>query len=100
MLNDTIYAGDIVSDMCQDTNYKQNVTWKEYDTVEILLSENKAKYPINHAAKVTIVLFPIEEINKESRRQLALAAKELLRDYEEDEELTIFTRLDAEDFYD
>lgn len=100
MSSDTIYAGDIVTGICQDTNYKQNVHWKEYDTVEILLSENKAKYYINYATKVTIVLFPIEEINKESKRQLAIAAKELLSDYEEDEELTIFTRLDAEDFYD
>jgi hypothetical protein len=100
MLNDTFYAGDFVSGVCQDTNYEQNVPCKEDDTVEILVSENRGKYIINDATKVTIILFPSEEIkNKERKFQLAIAAKGLLWDYEQDEELTIFTRLDAEDFY-
>ena len=35
----------------------------------------------------------------ERRRQMALAAEVLRADYEEDGELTIFTTLDGEDFY-
>jgi hypothetical protein len=101
MLNDTIYVGDIASDICQDTNYKRNLPCKEYDTIEIMVSENKAKYYMNDATKVTIFIFPIIEKmkNKESKFQIAIAAKDLLSDYEQDEELTIFTRLDTADFY-
>ena len=101
MLNDTIYAGDVVPNTSQYSNLDQFFPRKEYDTVEILVSENRARYRVNDVTNVTIILLPIEEIkNMESKLQLAIAAKGLLWDYEQDEELTIFTRLDAEDFYD
>lgn len=100
MLNDTIYAGDVVPNISQYPNRDQIGPRKEYDTVEILVSENRARYRVNDVTNVTIMLLPIEEIkNIESKLQLAIAANELLLDYEHDKELTIFTSIDFEDFY-
>lgn len=48
--------------------------------------------------------FVMEEMLKsikkeETHRQLALAAEELYQDYKNDQELTAFTTLDIEEFY-
>ncbi len=53
------------------------------------------------AERFTVVENILESIKKETTRETGMseAARALQRDYTEDEDLTAFTALDADDFY-
>lgn len=59
------------------------------------------KLPVNQRLLIVEKILQIirEESDKREIDELSIAAKELLVDYETDEELTAFTAIDSEDIY-
>jgi hypothetical protein len=67
-------------------------------TAAQIISEIKGMSLID---KIQIIEFAIKSIKKETSKKLSLskAAMLLKKDYENDSELTVFSNLDGEDFY-
>ncbi len=59
------------------------------------------KLPINQRLLIVEKILQLirEEAEKKEVDELSIAAKELLIDYETDDELTVFTAIDSEDIY-
>lgn len=88
-----------------EKSYSVNITEQDLNPLKITIQREQMNYnygPLtvksnNVTYPFTIIVIPsIKEVRK---KKLISAAEALLKDYEEDDELTIFTSIDADDFH-